>query len=154
MKKLLISLAVMLLAAVLSAQSADEITKILLEEQATYGEVCYLVALNNGLVPDSSSETDALNAMFEQGQLISNVTPDTKINYEQTAFYLCKMWKIKGSLLFRLSKGSAHYAYRQLKKDGVLPEAADPTKIPSGTDILNCYTYGQLTYVAELGAIE
>lgn len=154
MKKILIALSALIFATVAYAQSAEEITKIINSEGVTYGQVCYLTAVHNGLVNDDASETDAMNAWFEENQLTNNGSVDAPINYQDTCFYFAKMWKINGNLFFRLTKGNPRYAYKQLKKDGVLPSSADPSRKLSGIELLNIYTVGHLKYVGNMEAAE
>lgn len=155
MKKLLFTIVSLFISSVLFAQSADEITKIINSEKATYGQTCYLTAVYQNLVKENATETDAMNSWFEENQLQKKaVSPDTEITYQDACYYFAKMWNINGSLFFRITKGSPRYAYKQLKKDGVIPSNADPTQIPSGTDLLNIYTSGHLIYVSEMEAAE
>ncbi len=155
MKKIIISIAALIFTAIAYAQSADEITKIINAEEATFGQVCYLTAVHNGLIEDDASEADAMNAWFESNQFINKeITPDTPINFQETCFYFTKMWNIKGNLFYKLSKGNPRYAYKQLKKDGILPAHADPIRKLSGTDLLNIYTVGHLKYVGNMEAAE
>lgn len=155
MKKLFIAVISFLITAAIYSQSADSITKLIDTEEVTYGQVCYLTAVHNGLIDEKASETDAMNAWFENNQISNtNAETDTKIKYNDACFYLAKIWKIDGSLLFKLSKGSPRYAYKQFKKDGILPASSDPNHTLSGVDLLNIYTLGHIKYVGTLEAAE
>lgn len=64
------------------------------------------------------------------------------------------MWNVKGGLLFKLSGKNPRYSYKKFRKDGILPSNADPSKILSGSDLLNIFTQGHLTYVSDMEAAE
>lgn len=128
------------------SQTAEFITNFLQAKEATFGQVCYLSAVCQELVPDTANETEAFNAVFEQGVIPKGKTPEDKINYLQASHIFSKIWNIKGGLFFRITKGNPRYAYKQFKTDRIIPASADPSLIPAGTDILNMYTVGEKLY--------
>ena len=146
MKKILLFLTSLFIMTCAFSQSADFITKMLATEKATFGQVCYLSAVCQGLVNEKASETDSFNAIFEQGVITENNKPEDFVTYKQAAAIFSKIWKIDGGLFFRLTKGNARYAYKQLKNDNIIPGNADPSMIPAGTDILNMFTLGDKKY--------
>ncbi len=151
MKKFLLFFSTFFIASALSAQSADFVTRMLESDRATFGQVCYLSAVSQNLVPESSKEVDALNAVFEQGLIPQDIQPGDYVNYRQASAIFAKMWNIKGGLFFRLTKGNPRYAYRQFKNDGVVPMTSDPSMVPSGTDVLNMFTMGEKKYAKTEG---
>ena len=56
------------------------------------------------------------------------------------------MFNIKGGLMFRLTKGSPRYAFKQMKSDGVISQNYDPSLILSGREALNIYTSCNMLY--------
>ena len=146
MKKNLLLLIVFFIAPSIFSQKAEFITDFLQAEEADFGQVCYLSAVCQNLVKDSASETDAFNSIFEQGLIPTGKKPEDKINYMQAAYIFSKLWDIKGGLLFRMTRGNPRYAYKQFKNDRVIPLTADPSMIPSGTDILNMFTLCEKKY--------
>lgn len=146
MKKFIISMLAMFFAASVYSQTADFVTEILETPEARYGQVCYLTAVYLNLVPETASEADAANALFAKNIVNNNVKIESPVNYAQAAGILSKIWKIKGSLMFTVTKGSPRYAFKQLRNDKVIPSKKDPSDIPSGTDLLNMFTAGNIAY--------
>ncbi len=140
MKKMSILLLAIFMSFSVFAQSADVITEILEADQATYGQVCYLSAVQQNLVADNSSYEDAINALHSEGQIGELIAPETEISAREAAALFASMWDIEGGLMFRLSKGAPRYAFKQLQADGIISSTKDPSEILSGSDILKMYT--------------
>ena len=51
------------------SQSQDVITEILESSEATFGQVCYISAVMQSLVSDDTSYDDAVQAIYENGQI-------------------------------------------------------------------------------------
>ena len=64
MKRIFSLLLVLFIGGFAFAQSADVVTEILGAEEATYGQVCYLSAIHQGLISDDASYEDAVNALL------------------------------------------------------------------------------------------
>lgn len=150
MKKIILVLISLYVSCTAFAQSADFITELISARNVTFGQICYLSAVYQELVPEDASAVDAVNAMFEYGYIPSDVDENTFITYEQAAKIFSGFWKIKGGLFYRLTGKSARYAFKQFKADGVIPAKADPDMFPSGTDILNVYTMGDMRYESSI----
>lgn len=146
MKKLLLFTTLFFIASSVFSQSADFITRLLEKDKVTFGEVCYLCAVCQNLVPDDATEVDATNAIFEEGLLPKNVQPSDFANYKNTSALFAKLWNLNGGLFFRMTDGNGRYAFKQFKNDGVINQNSDPSMIPSGVDILNMYTIGEKRY--------
>lgn len=132
-------------AASMFAQSADFITALLEADSVTAGQVCYLVATGMGLADEEASEEDALNALERARIAKVGWTADAGVTYAEAAGLLIRFWDVNTGLFYRITK-SDRYAFRQLKVDGVVPQNADPSFRPSGTDVLNMYTAGDDLY--------
>ncbi len=146
MKKFIVALFTFLLAGVLYAQSSQVITEILNTKNVTFGQVCYLSAVNQGLVKEKASFEECINALYEDDQLPVIVNPMTPVVLVDLAFLYAKIWDIKGGIFYRLTKGSPRYAFKQLKKDGVIGKNADPSDFISGVEALNLLTSCMFTY--------
>jgi hypothetical protein len=146
MKKLVIIAVAFLLSLSAYAQTADFVTEMLDTKTAAYGQVCYLSAVYQGFVDDAASYDDAVRALYINGQIPAIEDKTKAVDYEELARLMVRMWPVKGGLMFRLTKGSARYAFRQLKVDGIIPQDADPSKKVSGTEVLNMYTGCQKKY--------
>jgi len=78
----------------------------------------------------------------DQFYLTQNFRADVNgaVTLQELSWLMAKLWDIKGGLMYRATKRSARYAFRQFKVDGILPATADPWKKASGSDVLNMYT--------------
>jgi len=128
------------------AQSADFVTEILNTKAANYGQVCYLSAVYQGLVDEKATYPEAVKALYDNNQLPYVVDPVIPVNLGNLSFILSKLWPIKGGLMFRITRGSPRYAFRQLKADRLIDADADPAKKVSGIEVLNLYTECQRKY--------
>lgn len=155
MKKILLAVLFVFFAGAAFAQSAEVVTEILGTSEATFGQVCYLSAVHQGLVSDSATYDESVAALYDKGQLPFEVNPSSPIALVDLAFVYSRIWNVDGGLLYRMTKGSPRYAYKQLKSDGVFSDGCDPSDILSGTEVLNIFTSCLFTYGGmTLGDIE
>ena len=141
MKKFVSILFTMFLIFSIHAQSADVITQILEADNVTVGQVCYLSAVEQGLMSERDTFDNAVIALVENGQIKPGLHRDDVIPAVNIAFILSQMWEIKGGLMFKLTKGSPRYAFKQFKNDGVIKPDIEPGDYISGRDFLNIYNY-------------
>lgn len=127
-------------------QSADVVTEMLETPEVTFGQVCYLSAIHQGFVSDDATYDQAIDALYEKGQIPQNVDKSTNVVMANLAFIYAQMWNVQGGLLYRLTNGSPRYAFKQLKVDGIIPETADPKTVVSGLEALNMYTSCAIEY--------
>ena len=150
MKRIFSALFILFIGSFAFAQSADVITEILGAEQATYGQVCYLSAIHQGLIADDASYEDAVNVLLEKGQIPEDVGAYDSVYMANLAFIYVQIWPdVKGGLFFRLTKGSPRYAFKKFKSDGVISEKADPNAYVSGREALNILTACMMVYGAD-----
>lgn len=140
MKKIISILFTLVFSFAAFAQSADVITDILDTEEATYGQVCYLLAAQQKLILDDATYVYAVEALYENGQIPELYGEDDSITAIDAAFLFSRMWDIKGGLMYRLTKGSPRYVFRQFQADGVIGSSVQPKDSISGSDILSMYT--------------
>ena len=132
------------------AQSADVVTDILKSDEATYGQVCYLSAIHQGIISEDASYEDAVNALLNRGQIPGNVSAYDSVFMANLAFIYVQIWpNIKGGLMFSLTNGSPRYAFKKLKSDGVISENTDPKEVVSGAEALNILTACMMEYGAD-----
>lgn len=147
MKRIFSVLLVLFVGGLVFAQSADVVTEILGTEEVTYGQVCYLSAIHQGIISEDASYDDAVEALLARGQLPEDVGSYDSVFMANLAFIYAQIWpNIKGGLMFRLTRGSPRYAYKQFKADGVIPDNSDPNEIVSGPQALNILTSCMLEY--------
>lgn len=140
MKKKLSVLFALLLGAVVYAQSADVITELLESKQATFGQICYLAAVQKNYVDEKASYDEAVQALFEQGLIPNAEDPQAPIPLVDIAYIYSRLWPIKGGLMYRVTKGSPRYAFKQFQSDGILSRRQDPADFVSGAKALSIYT--------------
>lgn len=140
MKKIISILFTLIFSFAAFAQSADVITDILESKEATYGQVCYLLATQQQLILDDATYVYAVEALYENGQIPELYGEDDSITAIDAAFLFSRMWDIKGGFMYRLTKGSPRYVFRQFQADGVIGSSVQPKDSISGSDILSMYT--------------
>ena len=140
MKKIVSLLFALFLVLSAYAQSADVITDILETEEVTFGQVCYLTAVQMNIVEDSASYEDAVTALYEKGYIPSLEDALVPVPAVDLAYLYSKLWNIKGGLMYRLTKGSPRYAFRQFQSDGIIGVDVDPANYISGEKALSIYT--------------
>lgn len=140
MKKKLSVLFCLLFSAVVYAQSADVITELLDTKQASFGQICYLAAVQQNYVDENASYEDAVQALFENGIIPNSEDPQAPIPLVDIAYIYSHLWPIEGGLMFRLTKGSPRYAFKQFQSDGILSRKQDPADFISGAKALSIYT--------------
>jgi len=147
MRKILSILLVFLAGGMAFAQSADVVTDILESEEVTYGQICYLSAIHQGLVDEDAAYEDAIQALYNQGQIPEELDSYASVYMANLAFIYAQIWpQIKGGLMFKLTKGSPRYAFKQFKADGIIPDKSDPNMVVSGSDALNILTACMMQY--------
>lgn len=146
MKKIItLFLALFLLGAAYS-QSADVVTEMLNSPEVTYGQVCYLSAVHQGLVSENATYDESIKVLYEKGQIPQDVDKTSPVVMANLSFIYAQMWNVQGGLMYRLTKGSPRYAFKQLKADGVISSSADPSTVASGADALSIYTSCAMLY--------
>ena len=140
MKKIAIFLAGFLLSLSIYAQSADVITELLESEKATFGQISYIAAVQNNLINENDSYDAAVKALYENGIIPNSEDPQAPISLVDIAYIYSRLWSIEGGLMYRLTKGSPRYAFKQLQSDGIISSSADPSDFVSGAKALSIYT--------------
>lgn len=140
MKKLVTTLIILFAFSAIYAQSSEVITDILNSDKITFGQACYISAVQQKYIEETASYTDAIEALYKKGQIPTIVYEDTVLPLVDLAYIYAQMWGIKGGLFYRLFNGAPRYAFKQLKADGVIPPNADPHTYVTGAEALNIYT--------------
>ena len=147
MRKILSILFILFIGSLAFAQSADVVTDILNSDEVTYGQVCYLSAIHQGLISETDSYEDAVEVLLSEGQIPEYVDADSPIYMANLAFIYAQIWPyMKGGLMFKLTHGSPRYAFKQFKSDGVISDKADPNSYISGSEALNILTACMMQY--------
>ena len=146
MKRKISVLLTLLLGISLYAQSADVITDLLESEKATFGQVCYLAGVQQDIISEDTSYENAVQVLYEKGIIPNSEDPQAPIPLVDIAYIYSRLWPIQGGLMFRLTKGSPRYAFKQLKTDGIISDDADPNSFVSGREALNILTACMMEY--------
>ena len=140
MKKLVILVVSFLISLSVYAQSADVITELLDADQATFGQVCYLAAVQKELINENDSYETAVNVLYENGIIPNQEDFEAPIPLVDIAYIYSRLWDIDGGLMFKLTKGSPRYAFKQFQYDGILTAKQEPTDFVTGAKALSIYT--------------
>lgn len=146
MKKYVSIIVAMFLVFAVHSQSADVITEILETDEVTFGQVCYLSAVEQGLISEEDSYDMAIEMLVANGNLPEIGDANIPIPVVNISFILSQIWDVKGGLMYKITKGSPRYSFKQFKADGVIDRNADPKDTISGSELLTMYTAGLETY--------
>lgn len=135
-KRFLVMAALILLCvAVVSAQSADALSKMIEADQVTVGDVSYFLAVYLDAVPESASGADAVRALQNADICSDDVGAFDVLTYKTFAGLLMRTWNVKGGLMYSITKAD-RYALRELQAAGFISAGADPQAVVSGYDAL------------------
>lgn len=121
------------------AQSADVITDILESEQATFGQVCYISAVEQGLIGDNDDYNKAIEVLAANELIPEIVDANTPMPVGNIAFLMSQIWDVKGGIMYRITKGSPRYSFKQFKTDGVIASTVEPQDFISGPELLEIH---------------
>lgn len=146
MKKLLSVLFVLFIVGSVYGQSSKVISQILEEDEISLGQLCYLSVVYQGLANEDVNFKDAINILYERGQIPYAAYETNGVALINLAFVYSQIWDINGGLMYRITNGSPRYALRQLKSDGIIPSRYDPHRMVSGSEALDIFTACSLKY--------
>lgn len=128
------------------SQSQDVITEILESSEATFGQVCYISAVMQSLVSDDTSYDDAVQAIYENGQISYIAESSQSVPLIDAAYIFSFMWNIKGGLMYKITNGAPRYVFKQFQADKILPYDAEPKQLVSGIEIMRMFTSCEKKY--------
>ena len=128
------------------SQSQDVITEILESSEATFGQVCYISAVMQSLVSDDTSYDDAVQAIYENGQIPYIAESSQSVQLIDAAYIFSFMWDIKGGLMYKITNGAPRYVFKQFQADKILPYDAEPKQLVSGIEIMRMFTSCEKKY--------
>ena len=146
MKKIPILTILFLLLSYAHAQSSQAINSISKKEFVTLEEVCYLSAVQQGLVAEDASFSAAFEFLTRINQIPANQQPDMPVPFANLSYIYAQTWNIEGGLMYRIFRSAPRYAYKQLKHDGILSENADPSKYVTGIQSVEIFKKCQKKY--------
>lgn len=131
---------ILLAGGVAFSQSADVITDLLESDKVSFGQVSYLAAVQMNLLDENDSYENAVKVLVDNDIIPDLEEADTPIPLVDIAYIYSKLWDVKGGLMYRLTKGSPRYAFRQFQSDGIISSDADPAWLVSGAKALSIFT--------------
>lgn len=138
-RKILIICGLLFIGCFCFGQSADFVSKMIESPCVTYEDAAYFCAINLGLIQETDSANEALVALDREKVFSMPENPTANITYDAFANMCLKTWKIKGGLLYTITK-SNRYAFKEMQYLGFIPNSEDPKSEVSGIQMLNMFT--------------
>lgn len=117
------------------AQSNALIDEILAQKKLGYSYAAYLVLSAAGVIPDTATPEQALEALAQQDWDIKIPEGPADITLGQYAYLLMRAFNIPGGLMYRLIPGP-RYAAREIAYLGFVTEQPSPYRKISGEETL------------------
>ena len=120
----------------LSAQNAGVVAEIINHKKVVWSDLTYLVyymdeanaSSNEGLDPESTFDFFNKNGLVPSG-----ITSDSLLRYDDMAHFMYNAFRgIKRSSVMYMMMNTRHYAFRQLKTDGLIQDSVFPADKLSG----------------------
>ncbi len=139
MKKVLLCfLSALLLTIPAFSQSADQISKILDSQKATFAQVSYLPALYANLINENDSEEASFEAIKKAGWVPESAKAESEVTLSQLSLIYAKAIGLSGGLFYSLFHNE-RYAFKELKARRILPGDADPSTKLSGRESIDLF---------------
>ena len=120
----------------LSAQNAGVIADIVSHDKSVWSDLTYLAYYmdeSNALSDENLSPAETFDLFAKNGLIPERVTSDTVLRYDDMAHFMYNAFSgIKRSSIMYTMFNSRHYAFRQLKTDGLVLDSAFPSDKLSG----------------------
>jgi len=153
MKNTLLIIILLLLPALLCAQTANAVEQLLASNAVTFEEAAWLALEAAGVnwtentgVNDISNSSRAFSYAQSSKWLSAKAAPSQKIKLNQTALLVMQAFKIKGGPMYSIFK-SPHYAYREIVYQKIINGRIDPAMTVSGDMLL--YIINRVFYLIE-----
>lgn len=141
MKRFLFCLCFVLLGTLVFAQMAARVEEITGTETLNLGQACYIAGLAGEKFEAGYSYEQAFQYFANLKELqksFKNKTASTPLRIDMLANLAFFTTGADGGLWYRVSK-SPHYAFRALKKTGLVPLNTPPSKLVSGRQALELF---------------
>lgn len=117
------------------AQSNALIDEVLGQKKVGYSYAAYLVLSASGVIKDTATPDQAMEALKQQGWGIKVPEEPTDISLGQYAYLLMRAFDIPGGLMYRLIPGP-RYAAREIAYLGFVTENPSPYRSLSGQEAM------------------
>lgn len=136
MKKMLAALFFALAVFAAHSQSAEKITEIIESGEISNEQGAWIACQFSQDVADGASYSDAMTKATEKGWFPSGEVASNPITLQNLCGLCVKACGLKCGLLYRLTKAN-RYAFKELKANGILDSAADPSMTVTGQNALS-----------------
>lgn len=116
------------------AQSFDRITQILDAKEINAGQLSYLAATYLNVIDERSDEKAAFDKLKEMGYFDDSFSADSPVSLKKVCAVFARAADIKGGFMYRLTKKSERYAYKEFLARGYIPVNSDPSMHVSGVN--------------------
>lgn len=132
----LLALAVtVLMTATVAAQSNERIDELLAQDPATLGHTSYVILSAAGIVSETVSPQQALDAARTSGLVAADATAETPATFGDAAYLLMRSFGISGGVMYRIIPGP-RYAAREVVFQGWSRTRRAPGDAVSGEAVL------------------
>lgn len=139
----------MFLCVIISAQSADSVTKMLDSKTVTFDEAAYFAAAYLGLSQDTMNFDNAASVLRTAAEFPKLKNTAGALRFKDVAYICLQVWDIDSGINYRIFK-SPRYALRELKSLRFVPPFTDPDAYVNGRDML--YIMGKCAVQADMRA--
>jgi hypothetical protein len=120
----------------LSAQSAAlELGAIMASDTVTYAQASRFV-LEAADAATFADPVQAFNFAVEQNWLPANILPGSPARLDHVSLLLMRSFDLTGGIMFTLTGGTPHFAYREMEHRGFIHGRASPRQLVSGEMLL------------------
>lgn len=120
----------------LTAQNADVVSEIISHNNVVWSDLTYLVYYmdeTNASSGENLNPEDTFEIFSRNGLVPSGVTESSLLRYDDMAHFMYNAFRgIKRSSVMYNIRNSRHYAFRQLKTDGLILDSVFPADKLSG----------------------
>ena len=136
MKKIFAALILTLAAFAVYAQSAEKISEIIESEEITNEQAAWIACQSAQILQDDAAYSEAMSSATQNGWLASGAVASNPISLKDYCGLCVKASGLKCGLFYRISKAN-RYAFKELKANGTLDGAADPSMKVTGQNALS-----------------
>lgn len=116
------------------AQSNELVDSLLDEEQATMGNVAYLVFLAADVAQEDWSVERSVEELRSRGWGFENVDTKTVVDLGSLSFIIMQTFEMKGGIMYSILPGK-RYAAKELVYLGFVPGRKSPYRPVSGQEV-------------------
>ncbi len=135
MKKVIMTVAIAILAFTAYAQTGQELDRLLATEAVGAAMAARFILPAAGLAAETVSAQDAFTLASERGWLPDQAGMERQLTMAQLSFMIMQAFGLKGGLMYSIAPGP-RYAYRELVYLRIIQGSSDPSRTVSGERFL------------------